>query len=441
MEHNCNRRHFIKLATGLTALGYSGLWSSLSSASTADYKALICIYLAGGNDGNNMIIPMDTKRYIAYKSLRSGLALTGTELATPILDKAGNSYAFNAGLSKLNPLYLDGHLAVVLNTGTLVQPLTRSQYLSKKAIPSNLYSHSDQTTQAQTGHAVPNGLGWGGRVLDVLGERGNLAAVSVTYPALFLEGDFVSGNTFGAGSTLNLAGMNINPKEAASARRQALENVLSLDADNPIRSAANQVFANGLKLSDTLKGLDSALPGLTTAFPNTSIGNQLKEVLRQIRLRSQLGPGRQVFFCSLGGFDTHEAQKWQQNYLFTQLAEAMTSFYAGTIEIGLQNQVTCFTQSEFGRTLQASGSGSDHAWGSHQLVMGGAVRGNIYGKLPEFTLGGPDDANNRGVWIPQIATCQFAATLGQWFGATETDIALILPGLDKFSSNNIGFML
>jgi uncharacterized protein (DUF1501 family) len=235
--------------------------------------------------------------------------------------------------------------------------------------------------------------------------------------------------------------MGIWPKAAADARRQALDAILTLDGGNPIRSAANRKFSDGLKLSDTLKSLDSKLTPLTTVFPSTAIGNQMKEVTRLIRIRSGIGPGRQVFFCTLGGFDTHSAQKWAHNSLLSQLSQAMAAFYNATVEIGLDAQITSFTQSEFGRSLQPSGTGSDHGWGSHHMVMGGAVRGGIYGEMPEFALGGPDDANNRGVWIPKISTSQFGATLGYWFGVSEADVALVFPGVEKFSSGNIGFML
>jgi uncharacterized protein (DUF1501 family) len=235
--------------------------------------------------------------------------------------------------------------------------------------------------------------------------------------------------------------MGIWPKAAAEARRQALDAILTLDGGNPIRGAANRKFSDGLKLSDTLKSLDSQLTALATVFPSTAIGNQMKEVIRLVRMRAAMGPGRQVFFCTLGGFDTHSSQKWAHNSLLSQLSQAMAAFYAATVEIGQDTQITAFTESEFGRSLQPSGTGSDHGWGSHQLILGGAVRGGIYGDMPEFALGGPDDANNRGVWIPKISTSQFGATLGSWFGATDAEVALVFPGLDKFSSSNIGFML
>ena len=159
-----------------------------------------------------------------------------------------------------------------------------------------------------------------------------------------------------------------------------------------------------------------------------------------IRVRSQMGPGRQVFFCSMNGFDTHTAQDWTHWNLLSQLSQGLAAFAAATLELGLARNVTAFTQSEFGRTMQSSGSGSDHAWGSHQFVVGGAVRAGIYGQLPTLAFSGPDDANNRGVWIPKIASTQFGATLGRWFGASQGELAWAFPNLPQFPTSDIGFM-
>lgn len=446
-QHNPQRRRFLKLSAGMTCLSVSGLNLGLGmmlrqarASQVNDYKALVCVYLAGGNDGNNMIVPLDSARYNAYQSIRGNLSLTGNKLLTPISDGNNNPYALHYGLAEMNPLFNSGQLAVVLNTGMLQRPLTRSQYLQGLYAPSNLFSHSDQTVQMQTGQPYANGTGWGGRLLDVLGgAQDNLAAVSVSTPALLLQGNSVSGNVVVPGNNLSLSGMSIWPQSAATARRQAVDQILALDGGSLIRQVANQTMADGLQLADALSSGNS-LPPLGTAFPGTSIGNQLKEVMRLIRLRSQAGPGRQVFFCTLGGFDTHSSQDWQHWDLLKDLSQALAAFYNASQETGLAQQVTTFTDSEFGRTLQSNGSGSDHAWGNHQLVLGGAVLGGIYGQLPTFALNGPDDANGRGVWIPKIATAQIGATLGRWFGATDDELALAFPNLAQFVSSDVGFM-
>jgi uncharacterized protein (DUF1501 family) len=452
MSHTHNvpsRRNFLTLSARLAALGLTGLgmsplrsmFSTSVGATTAfsDYKALVCVYLFGGNDSNNLIVPVDNARYTAYQNLRGGLAMTGARLLEPIADSAGNPYALHYGLVELNPLYNSGRLAVVLNTGLLNRPLTRAQYQAGLSAPSNLFSHSDQTTQAQTGNSRPDGSGWGGRLLDRLGVTDTLAAVSVSSPAIFVQGYDIKGNVIPPGANLRLSGMTFWPQAQADTRRAAVNAMIQLDNGNALRRAANNAFADGLQLADAIAPSES-LPTIATPFPNTSIGNQLKEVARLMQVRAGMGPGRQVFFCSMGSFDTHSSQEWTHWNLLSQLSQAMAAFDTATMELGLGSQVTTFTQSEFNRTMQTNGSGTDHAWGSHQLVLGGAVRGGIYGQMPTFALGGPDDANNRGVWIPTISTAQVGATLGRWFGGSPEDLAWAFPNLSEFSSSDIGFM-
>jgi uncharacterized protein (DUF1501 family) len=449
-KSNKDRRNFLKLSAKLAALGVGSLGLGLgrtrvfaseaeSTNGLTDYKALVCIYLFGGNDGNNTIVPVDTTNYTAYQNLRGSLALSGTSLLPAIADAQGNPYALHYGLAELNPFYNSGSLAFVLNMGQLDQPLTRAEYLAGAAAPTNLFSHSDQTVQAQTGTSKPNGSGWGGRLLDCCGVTDSLAAVSMSSPALFLQGFQVSGNVIPAGLGLSLTGMNFWPQNEAQTRRQAVNQVLMLDGGNTVRKAANKAMADGLQLAETLKTANSGPDG-NLVFPGTSIGNQLKDVAKLIKSRAALGPGRQVFFCSMDGFDLHSSQDWTHWSLLSQLAPALAAFQKTMEDSLLGNQVTAFTQSEFGRTLQPSGSGSDHAWGGHQMVLGGAVKGGVYGALPTLALGGPDDANNRGVWIPKISTQQFGATLGKWFGATPGDLYAAFPSLEKFASTDVGFM-
>jgi len=441
--HSSSRRDFLKLSTGLAALGLLGLSESrvAQAATASDYKALVCVYLFGGNDGNNLIVPLDSTRNAAYQTLRGGLALPGNKLCPAITDSAGNPYALHYGLPEMNAWYGAGKLAVVLNTGLLDQPLTRAQYLQGLYTPTSLFSHSDQTVQVQAGQSTAVGTGWGGRLLDTFSAaQDSLAAVSVSSPALLLQGKSVTGNVVLPGTDMSLSGMSPWPASAATARRQALNQILGLDGGNPVRVAANQAMANGLQLADALKSSGSSLSALSTVFPATGLGLQLQEIARLIRLRSAQGPGRQVFFCSLGGFDTHSSQDWQQWDLFKQLSQALDAFYQAMGEVHLDQQVAAFTQSEFGRTLQSNGTGSDHAWGSHQIVLGGAVHGGIYGQLPQFVLNGPDDANGRGVWIPKISTTQFGATLGRWFGANDAELAAVFPNLSLFPNGNVGFM-
>lgn len=448
--HAYNRRGFLKLTSQLAALGLTATGVGLGRARTlfaaqgpgnqtvSDYKALVCIYLFGGNDGNNLLVPLDPARRATYESLRGDLALSASEMLDAIADAQGNPYALHYGLTELNPLYQAGHLAIVLNTGQLEKPLTRASFLAGETAPTNLFSHSDQTLQAQTGLPTPNGSGWGGRLLDCFDSTDSLGAVSVSQPALFLQGYTSGGNVIPPGVDLRISGMSFWPNSEAQLRRQALNQILTIDGGNRLRQAANRAMADGLQLADTLAA--SSGGASSVVFPGTSLGNQLKEVARIIQVRAAQGPGRQVFFCSMDGYDLHSSQDWTHWYLLSGLSQALDAFFHAIGTAGLAQHVTTFTQSEFGRTLQPSGSGSDHGWGSHHLVLGGAVNGGIYGELPILALAGPDDANDRGVWIPKISTSQFGATLGRWFGATDDNLAWAFPNLVHFPVSDVGFM-
>ncbi len=445
--HTPTRRNFLSLSSRLAALGLGSLAFSRGTSVYAadvvqqdpvtDYKALVCIYLFGGNDGNNVIVPLESAQLTKYQTIRGGLALTGGKLLPPIAGPNNTEYALHYGLTELNDLYATGKLAFVLNTGLLQRPITRTEYQAGGSAPTNLFSHSDQTVQALTGVPTTDGTGWGGRLLDCWGNTDTLSAISLASPSLFLQGKNVGGNAIPPGVTLNLNGMSFWPSNEAAVRQQALNTLLTQDGGNVLRATANKSMSNGLHLAQTLQSASGSGP---TGFPGTPIGRQLQEVARLIDIRAQQGPGRQVFFVAHDGFDTHGGQDWQHWYLLSNLSQSLAYFHNVIGGLGHGDKVTAFTQSEFGRTLQPSGSGSDHAWGNHLLVLGGAVQGGVYGAMPEFTLGGPNDANNRGVWIPTISTAQVGATLGRWFGATESNIALAFPTLETFTTSDLGFM-
>lgn len=451
MAHSHNvpaRRNFLKLSARLAALGLTSLGVQPArrvfvrdveaQGRVTDYKALVCVYMFGGNDANNTIVPADN--YAAYSAARGGTA--GVALAAntllPIPGPGGATFGLHPSLTELVPIYNAGYLAFVLNMGALNRPLTKEQYRAGGNNPPNLFSHSDQTTQAQTASATQH-TGWGGRLLDLFGATDSLSAVSVSSPAIFLDGADVRSNVIPPGANLGLYGMSFWPPSASDARRQAVNAMVLMDGGNPIREAANRMFADGLQLADTLSSSGGLPPG-TSVFPTTSLGNQLREVARLIRVRSQLGPGRQVFFCSIGGFDTHSAQMGTHANLLRDLSQSLSAFAYATLDLGLAANVTTFTQSEFNRTTQTNGTGTDHAWGSHQMVLGGAVQGGILGAMTNFELGGPYDVTNRGVWLPTIGTVQYGATLGRWFGATPTELAWAFPNLPNFAAPDLGFM-
>jgi uncharacterized protein (DUF1501 family) len=444
-----SRRGFIKIgaaSVGSLALRPFGLLPALAQSGSSDYRALVCVFLFGGNDSNNMVIPMDDVHYKAYSSLRGNLALSGSDLTSPVYAaSAGAPYAFHSGLQELASLFSNKELAVVANVGSLVQPTTRAQYLSQAApLPVNLFSHSDQQVQWQT--SVPEGnspTGWAGRAADLVSSK-NLSK----FPTFFsVAGNSLMGNgvstqpvALSPGQTLDLAGFSTT--SASQLRRAAFQNLLTMNTGVKLAQSANGIMADSMADAQALDNALSKSSAIVTQFPNTSLGQQLAQVAKIIKVRDGLGMSRQIFFCSLGGFDTHTGEIASHKTLYPQISQALAAFNNAMTELGTQEQVTTFTESDFSRTFQAtSGDGSDHAWGSHHLIMGGAVRGgDIYGTFPTFQLGGPDDADTRGRWIPTISIDQYGATLCSWFGIDDSQLPTVFPHFANFGSKKLGFL-
>ncbi len=444
-----SRRGFIKIgaaSVGSLALRPFGLLPALAQSSSPEYRALVCVFLFGGNDSNNMVVPFDDTNYKAYLSIRGNLALSTSDLTGAVYSKTGNApYAFHADLTELASMFANKELAVVANVGSLVQPTTRTQYLNQAApVPVNLFSHSDQQLQWQT--SVPSGrssTGWAGRAADVIASQ-NLSKfptfLSVAGNSLMGTGVDTQPVALNPGQSLDLTGFNTSA--ASVARRAALENLLTLDTGLKLVQTANGILSDSIADAKALgSALGKATP-LKTTFPKTGLGAQLQQVAEIIQVRDDLGMRRQIFFCSLGGFDTHTNEINTHKQLYPQLSQALASFSNALQELGVQNDVTTFTESDFSRTFQpTSGDGSDHAWGSHHLVMGGAVQGgDIYGSFPQFALAGPNDTDVRGRWIPTLAIDQYGATLCSWFGIGSSDLATVFPNLANFSTTNLGFL-
>jgi len=449
-QHRLSRRCLLQ-GLGATAMFTRFGWMNAFAQSVPpDYKALVCIFLLGGNDGHNTIVPLTQSEFNAYKAARGTLALpdgNGPMLAVETPD--GTPYGLNPGLAAIHPLWAQGKLGVLANVGMLVKPVTRAQFLGNAVpVPTNLFSHSDQIQQMQA--AIPStstGTGWGARAADALNamNAGTTfpAAVSTAGHALFSTGNVVQSASLLPGFDLDLSGMSLWPASAAAARYNGLQQVLQFDSGLALVQAANKVRKDALDLNALLKGGSATI---NTPFPGGSLSDQLKQVAKIIKLRDVTGVARQVFFCSLGGFDTHGSQAWQHWDLLRQVSEAMAAFcQALSVELGIPERVTAFTMSDFGRSLQPSGSGSDHGWGNHHLLMGGAVRGGrVHGRFPGMALGGPDDSGTRGTLIPSSSTEQFGATLAKWLGVPDDDLALVFPNLytnlNLFGQSDLGFM-
>jgi len=453
---NMSRRGFlgasaqIGMLGAMSTLGLLGMPRSAKAAPVSDYKALVCVYLFGGNDGNNMIVPLDATHYNAYNAIRGsqGLALSvnaktlTAQRSARLSNGVDQPFAFHYGMPEIDALYGQGMVAGLLNVGNLRQPLTKAQYQSGANVPPQLFSHPDQNIQNQAGTPSAAGTGWGGRLVDALGNSGHLDAVSVGAGGLFVEGSSVHGNLLPGTGQLDLAGMNFWPQNEADTRRAALLQILSAQNPNLIAQAANKSLLNGMDLVKDLQAANTGAP-LSTVFPGYSLAQQLKTVAQLIRLRSTQGPGRQVYFVSLSGFDTHGGQAYQQFDMLRQVSQSVAAFQQALHEINAEQLVTTFTMSDFGRSLQPNSGGTDHGWGNHHLIIGAAVKGGLYGQFPDFVLGGKDDATGRGVWIPQISNQQYGATLGRWFGA-EADVLenqIFKNELSNFSVKDLGFMV
>ncbi len=444
-----SRRTFLRRAgAGMAAGAVTRLSMMNALAQTApDYKALVCIFLLGGNDGHNTLIPMETSAFAAYKAGRGSLALPGNDATlVPITTRDNRPFAFNSGLSAVTPLWGQGKLAAVANVGMLVQPTTRQQYMANAVtLPSNLFSHADQVIAMQAGNAFGSGgTGWAGRIADAVQSMNGAAAFPTAFSmngaSLFCTGNLIQSASLYPGFDLSLNGLSTWPATGPQPRAQALQEILTFDSGLAMVQAADKVGQDARALNLMLRGAGTSQP-LTTPFPGGTLGQQLKQIADIIKLRGTTGMSRQVFFASLGGFDTHSGQSWQQMDLLRQLSEAMLAFYSATQEMGIADKVTTFTESDFGRTLQPSGSGTDHGWGSHHLVMGGAVKGgDIYGTFPSLALGGPDDTNLRGVLIPTTSIDQYGATMAKWFGVSPAAMPQVFPNLGNFPVGELGFL-
>jgi uncharacterized protein (DUF1501 family) len=493
-----SRRDFIRQAA-CAAVGTAAMTAAIrdlrfmnaavAQSNINDYKALVCIFLGGGNDSNNLIIPTITSEYNNYAAIRTPVLAIPQGSILPIspLNFDGHSYGFHPCCSQLQTLFGAQKLAVLFNTGTLAYPLTKAQYnATPSKRPPQLFSHSDQVTQWQT--SIPDQppvSGWGGRCADLLNASNPSSAISLSV-SLAGANTFEVGNVVSEYAVSTTGAIQIQNLSALPNRLNTLTNILGLPNSNMLAKAYADTAYHSINTGQTLNSKialtadpSSTQQYWTTPFPasgvfqvttptsgakfNSSLGPQLRMIARLIEAGHRsvanggFGMQRQIFFCSVGGYDLHTGQTDVPNggsvlngahaNLFAELSQCMNAFQAAMDQIGtlhgdpsFAQRVTSFTCSDFGRTFPANGQGSDHGWGNHHLIMGGAVHGGkTYGTFPVLTVGGPDDTST-GRWIPTTACDQFFATLATWFGVDSSNLPEVFPNLGRFSSSNLGFI-
>ena len=448
------RRQFMRqsvcAAVGMTSLASTlfdlrRVAAAVTPASGTDYKALVCVFLYGGNDSNNMLVPYDATDYASYASVRQGLALPQNTLLPINLLAGGDGrlWSLHPTMGGLQSLFSQQKMAILANVGPLVAPVTIDQWNNgTAALPPQLFSHSDQTLHWQTSIPdQPPATGWGGRVADMLRALNGTAQISMSMSLAgtntFQVGNFVSQFQVQPGGTPGLANYTTDPTDPQS---NALRALLHASYGNLFQSGYRDVFQHALSNDLLLQSVFASLPPLQTQFPQTDLGVQLQTVAQLIEARTQLSQQRQVFFVATGGFDTHGGQLPAQVQLLQEVNDALSAFYAATVEMQVQNSVTAFTASDFGRTFLSNGDGSDHGWGSHHLIVGGAVQGGrLFGRVPTLAIDGPDDTGD-GRWIPSTSVDEYSATLAKWFGVSATDMPTVFPNLNRFSNPDLGFM-
>ncbi|MEG3145784.1 DUF1501 domain-containing protein [Sphingomonas sp. RT2P30] len=459
MSNDQSRRAFLKRGAALglagTATPFVTSLAAIGEAAAAtatDYKALVCVFLYGGNDYANTLPPYDQPSYDLYKAARANLALDRAALAATVLTPTaalagGRQYALAPTMAPLVPLFAAGKMAVVLNVGTLVMPTTKAQYTANSVkLPPKLFSHNDQQSYWQASSPEGASSGWGGRIGDLL-QSGNgtatLTCINASGNAVFLTGKAAIQYSVSTSGPIPL----LSNGSTVFGSTTALGTLRSLMGGSNAHLLANEHARVSKRSLDLYAQVTSALAGAPAAnfplFPSgNSLADQLKIVARLISVSSELGAKRQVFFVSLGGFDMHDLLATQHPTQTALVANAMKAFYDTTVALGIADKVTTFTGSDFGRTLQSNDDGSDHGWGSMHFVMGGAVNGQkFYGIPPAIGNNTPDDVG-QGRLLPTIAVDQYAATLASWFGVSGGNMSTVLPNIGNYnaSTTNLGFV-
>lgn len=454
MKIHSSRRHFLQRFSHL-ALGASGFMAASSQFQLANamvqpgdpYKALVCIFLFGGNDAFNMLVPKGDAEYDLYLQTRQTLALEKNSLLaiTPATN-LGIQLGLHPSMSAVQQLFANNKLSIVSNIGALVEPVGKAAYQQNNALlPPQLFSHNDQQTFVQSLQSSFKRNGWSGRVADAMlstnvNQRLSMN-ISLGGSNIWQTGNSVVPYSVDAAGIKELENFNKAATDQRELSRiQIYQTLLSQEQSHPFTQEFARAQKFAWELSGEVKAALDAQPALTTMFPaNNSLASNLKMVAQLLSARESLDVTRQTFFIGMGDFDTHGDQLRRHVNLLQQLSDGLAAFDSALTELGLNEQVTTFTMSDFGRTLTSNGDGTDHGWGSHQLIMGGAVKGgDIYGTYPNLTIKGPDDIGE-GRIIPTTSIDQYAATLASWYGLPGTEFSTVFPNLHRFDTPILDF--
>ncbi len=455
---NVTRRQFLKRsgkagigAAALLGSAQMGMMASASAQTNNDYKALVCVLLAGGADSFNMLVPTDSAGYQEYKTTRTDLALPQSALLTlNNSENNGRTLGLHPQLTGLQGLYNQGKLAFLSNVGTLVEPTTPDMLHSGAAkLPLGLYSHSDQISQWQT--AVPDfrsGTGWGGRMADILMAQNTNKRISMSISTAgsneFQGGRLTDFYNIVPGDT-PAPTLNLDPTNNADIQQAIDQMYGNASFTNVFRRAYTKVFNDSVSANTEFVDAIKAGQPISTSFGHDPFSQQLQVIARTIAANQLLGMRRQTFFVTYGGWDHHDETIANMERMLKPLNDGLLAFQQAMQELGLEQNVTTFTSSDFARTLSSNGRGSDHGWGGNAMIMGGAVKGgSVYGTYPSLALGNPLDTG-RGVLMPTTSLDLYFSELAMWFGVSPAELGDILPNLGRFhdvsrSGVPIGFM-
>lgn len=451
-----NRRNFIKnlLGSSVGMSSASATWSSMALMNNVvtqsnqrfdDYKALVCVFLHGGNDSFNMLIPSDDIDYQRYQNVRQNLAIAQSDLLN-ITPSSATPYnlAMPNFMSPMQQLFNQGNLAFLANTGPLLQPVTKSQAQQNSTLlPPQLFSHNDQQKHWQTSWPEQtSSTGWAGRMADLIMDTTNPLSMNLSISGA----NILQTGTHSLPYSLAASGVEtfaaLNPNESWNSDRvNAFQRLMSAEK-HLLGQAHNAIYNRAQNNIDVVANAINSADEPSISYPENSIADQLKMVATLASSQQLLAQPRQVFYVSMGGFDTHDNQTTDQPMLLQNLSAALFAFNADLQARGLASNITTFTMSDFGRTLTSNGDGTDHGWGGHQIIMGGAVNGgDIYGVMPEdLTLNSADDLGD-GRIIPSTSVDQYAATLARWFGLSVNEVHAVFPNLSRFDQHDLGFMM